>query len=640
VHREVIGHEIGSLPGASADGPASSEALVDALGMAFSTFTLYEDPRSLEAYGRALDTLRRAPHYPWRAEVGVDGFALNGEPVAVRRDGSLRFSRGLFALGIAAMDLTSPPTGDDLFGLLQLLGASEPPEDAAGALTDAGVRSIRLLDRAMLLAGEGDDESADEKPATTTVAVADDSPAAFILRMMEEGDNAPRTVASRFVEEYERAHLLVDIDDTWGIEELIHAFVDGFWYLPEAHRAEIFSLMLERGARTENTAFLDQFGGTELAQMNQMFGSDGHPLIAEYLRVAAEEGGRHGDGLGDLVAGGHTQSLPTRIVDQVASVLRARAAEGSTRSETAIDRLANNRPSEDEGRTSIANVLRGLLSLAHTNGTFESTAQVWASRVTAALAADDLRAADDWINAVAGLNIDEISRATLLRSLAASVTAPAVDTLARLMTGPAPDGPGSTARKAAPLIAADGLIRELGEEAKASRRKSLLKALQVLARLRPQSLLPHLTDPRWFVVRNVVIALGTSRRSDMAAHVEPLASHTEYRIRIEALRALYRLVAGTCGDVLLEHIGDDHAAVAEEAGRLLGGVDGPDIDRRLAGRIASDDPDEAMAAVAALGWRTTVEASNHLQRMAHKRFTWGRTRSLRAAARQALEVRS
>jgi len=69
-------------------------------------------------------------------------------------------------------------------------------------------------------------------------------------------------------------------------------------------------------------------------------------------------------------------------------------------------------------------------------------------------------------------------------------------------------------------------------------------------------------------------------------------------------------------------------------------VDGPDIDRRLAGRMASDDPDEAMAAVAALGWRTTVEASNHLQRMAHKRFTWGRTRSLRAAARQALEVRS
>jgi len=638
VHREVIRHEIGSLPGGSADGPASSEALIDALGMAFSTFTLYEEPRLLEAYGRALDTLRRAPHYPWRVEVGVDGFALDGEPVATRRDGSLRFSRSLFALGIAAVDFTSPPTGEDLLGLLQLLGASEPPEDAAAALADAGIRSIRLLDREMLLASEGPDQPADQKSVTPTVAVDDHGPAAFVLRMMEEGDNAPRTVASRFVEEYERAHLLVDIDDTWGTEELIHAFVDGFWYLPEAPRAEIFSLMLERGDRAENTAFLDQFGGTELAQMNQMFGSDGHPLLADYLRVAAEEEGRHGDGLGDLVAGGHAQSLTTRIVDQVSAVLTARAAQGSTRSEIAIDRLADNRPSEDDCRSAIANVLRGLLALAHANGTFESTARVWAGRVTAALAADDLRAADSWINAVAGLNIDEASRATLLRSLAESVTAPAVDTLARLLTGPDPDGPGSTARKAAPLFAANGLIRELGEEAKASRRKSLLKALQVLARLRPQCLLPHLTDPRWFVVRNVVIALGTSRRSDMAAHVEPLASHTEYRVRIEALRALYRLVGGTCVDVLLKHTGDEYAAVAAEAGRLLGEVEAPGIDRRLAGQMASDDRNEAMAAVAALGWRMTDEARNHLQRLARKRFTWGRTRSLRAAARKALEA--
>ena len=382
---DLGGNDLGGLGRGSTAGPASAEALVDALGMAFATATLYEDPRTVEAFDRALATLRRAPSYPWRVEVGVDGFSLEGEDVAVRREGSLRMSRGLFALGIAAMDLLSPPTGDDLMCLLDLLRAPEPPEDIRGELADAGVRTISLLDRALLHRGDAveDDDQAIGQGA------ADNSPAAFVLRMLEDAANDPWTVAQRFIDEYEQAHLLVDLDDTWGTEELIHAFVDGFWYLPEAHRAEIFSMMLERGHREENLAFLDQFGGIELAQLNRMFGSSGHPLLSEYLRVASEEGGRPSDGLGALIAGNSSQSLTSRIVGQVASVLRGGTSEGGPHPETAVDRLAAARPDSDDAIRSTANVLRGLLSLAEDPEEFRTTARVWATRVSAALGSNE-----------------------------------------------------------------------------------------------------------------------------------------------------------------------------------------------------------------------------------------------------------
>lgn len=632
MQRESSRHDFGDLARGPATGPASSEALVDALGMAFSTFTLYEDPRGVEAYGRAIETLGRAPHYPWRAGVGVDGFSLDGEPVAVRRDGSLRFSRALFALGIAAMDLQSAPHGDDLYQLLRLLNAPEATTHAGDALASAGVRSIRLLDRAMLHAAGDDDNEDESRPA---VAVEDDGPAGFVLRMLEGGDSGPRAVSRRFVEEYERAHLLIGLDDTWGTEELVHAFVDGFWYLPEAHRAQIFSLMLERGHRPENTAFLDQFGGIELAQLNRMFGTDGHPLLSEYLRVAADEGSRYNDDLGSLLAGDHLQSLTTRIVGQVASVLRARSSEGITRPETAVDRLSTAHPNDIDDRRSISNVLRGLFALAVDAESFERTARVWAGRVCAALANGDLPAADEWVAAVGSVGIDDDSRLLLIDALAAAATGAAVDTLARLISAPDQKGPGARVRKAAPHFAADGLIKELSLEGKSGRRKSLLTALQIVARLKPDRLLPHLSDPRWFVIRNLAVAMGTSQHPEMAAHLQPLTSHIDHRVRLEALRALYRLTGDSCSETLLSATTDEHAAVAAEAGRLLGGIAAPGIDRRLIGMIESGDVAAATAAVAALGWRKTDAARGMLHRLAHRKFVWGRARHLKSAARKA-----
>jgi len=637
VSPETIQQGFGGFEGGPGTAAATLEPLVDALGMAWTSYTLYEDPRPVEAFVRAVDNLASAPGYPWRAETGIDGFSVDGELLAVRREGSLRMARRLFALGTAAVEFTGAPSDDDLINLFDLLTPVDPPDDAPSALVHAGVTTIRLLDRRMLHAKAGPNGQED---VHGTHIVENDDPAAFVLGLLDGGDADPAAVAATFVEEYERAHLLVGIDDTWGTEELVHAFVDGFWFLPEAHRAQIFSLMLERCDRPENTVFLDQFGGIELAEMNRMFGGGGHPLLTEYLRVAAEEGGRHQDDLGDLVIGDPTESLAAEIVEQVAAVLRTSGGPGERPSDAAIERLGATRPTSVESRRSTANTMRGLFYLADTPEAVASMGNVWAGRIAEALSVGDLEATDSWMNTIAGIRLDEDARTGLLQALSSSMSSEAVDTLAHLLAGPPPDGPGAIARKAAPLFIAAGLVRELGaENTTVGHRKMLLRALQVVARLKPESVTTHLDDPRWYVIRNVLVALGTSRRPETADHILPLCSHADHRVRVEALRALYLVLGAGSVSPLLEGTLDPDVMVRTEACRLLGGLDDPGIDRRLSERAQFPDLDEAIRAVAALGHRDTNSARATLTRMAKKRpALWGRARRLRLAARQALEA--
>jgi len=264
--------------------------------------------------------------------------------------------------------------------------------------------------------------------------------------------------------------------------------------------------------------------------------------------------------------------------------------------------------------------------------------KVWAGRVAAALAIGDLESADAWMNTVAGLRFDEDTRRGLLEALSNNMSPPAVDTLARLLIGPSPEGPGAITRKAAPLFVTTGLIRDLGVENTSKRRKMLLRALQVVARLKPDNVITHLRDPRWYVVRNVLIALGTSKHPSTADHIAPLCAHADHRVRVETLRALYRVQGTGSADLLLAGTLDKEEIVHTEACRLLGDIDDPGIDRKLLKRTRSPVLVEALRSIAALGRRDTDAARSTLRGIAKKRpAVWGRARRLRRAALQALE---
>ena len=127
--------------------PADTAALVDALGLAWAAFTLYEDPSRVDSFERAVATLGRCPAYPYDYLVGADGF-LDGETlVPHRREATVRVARRLFGLGASGLQLQGPPSADDLLHLFRLIAvgdSTEPTKDLRAAGTEAAPAGLRL----------------------------------------------------------------------------------------------------------------------------------------------------------------------------------------------------------------------------------------------------------------------------------------------------------------------------------------------------------------------------------------------------------------------------------------------------------------------------------------------------------------
>lgn len=86
--------------------------------------------------------------------------------------------------------------------------------------------------------------------------------------------------------------------------------------------------------------------------------------------------------------------------------------------------------------------------------------------------------------------------------------------------------------------AIDLLNLVLAETQNPRHQKLLTDAIVELCQGNPERLAPWLSDPRWFVVRNVVQILGTIGGETIVGLLRPLADHPESRIRLEVVSAL------------------------------------------------------------------------------------------------------
>jgi hypothetical protein len=458
------------------------------------------------------------------------------------------------------------------------------------------------------------------------------------MDLLGTGEDTAAEVARRFVSEYEQAHRGIDAEDMWTIEELVRSWADAFWYLPEMHRTEVLSLMLERSDRRENTAFLDQFGGMELAEMNRSFGAEGHPLLAEYLQVAEQEGGRHRDDLQQLISPAGAESLPDLMIEQVATVLRTGGGGTAGPSQAAVRRLASRASDPSATRRSTGNVMRGLFHLAVDAESRTATTHLWSGRVSAALGAGDLATADTWLEVLDSPEFADGLRQECLDDLAESVTGSSLDTLAGLVVNPRRSGPGSVTSRAAPALAASGLMRELDGEPAAGRRAALLGAVRIVAEADPTALVSLLDLARPGVIRAVLGSFVRPGETRVCSRLQPFTRHSDAGVRAEALTALERLGDPGLGKLLLERLRDRDPRVRDTAGRLLTRIEDPTIERYLIRRIDVAGSDEATAAVAVLARRDTPEARKVVAHLARRRFSWSpRDRRIKAAARAALE---
>lgn len=193
------------------------------------------------------------------------------------------------------------------------------------------------------------------------------------------------------------------------------------------------------------------------------------------------------------------------------------------------------------------------------------------------------------------------------------------------------------------------LLELLREEEDRAVRRVLLAALTAQRDLPVQPILDHLSDSRWYVVRNMVQLLAHSPDAYPLARLEPAAGYPDTRVRKEVVRVLERMkVAGQETASLLRPLLRDEdwgvralaaRVVGPEIGEpgldtLLGHVAQPDFTSRQAGEVEAILAAVARLADAGVGGSRGTDALDGLwrPRLWRKRPEAVRVQALKALA--------
>ncbi len=187
------------------------------------------------------------------------------------------------------------------------------------------------------------------------------------------------------------------------------------------------------------------------------------------------------------------------------------------------------------------------------------------------------------------------------------------------------------------------LMRHLAAEGDSQARKVLGTALVRLGATAASVLIDHLKDPRWFVVRNVMVILGEIRDQQTTAQIVPLLNHEDIRVRRETLRALTKIGGRSAENNLIRILESADGEMRRQAILSLGALKStlalPAL-TELASRKESRglSPEERKEVIVALGQIGSGEALPCLGGILKRRRFWfgGNDDELREAAAEAL----
>jgi hypothetical protein len=285
-------------------------------------------------------------------------------------------------------------------------------------------------------------------------------------------------------------------------------------------------------------------------------------------------------------------------------------------------------------------VLRDLLRVEGRPERFRRVLRVWTGKVAAAIRRGDFHAAGTWMRAVTespvfphefaihvAEAVRELSRDDLLEEL--------VQNLAKAGDPPS----------AAPLVMAWGeplveyLVGAMTVETPPVNRRHLVEYLGMAGRADVRLLTPHLRDPRWFVVRNVATAMGRTGRDTAIPALEAVLDHGDDRVRVEVLRALAAVTENDGVSFAVAALGDESPRVRQAAVSLLRASPSDDVVDGVARVLGSGShsADDARRLVDVIAERHSRAARAALEQLSEKRGAFSGNRTVRDAARAALE---
>jgi HEAT repeat protein len=630
----------------------------NALGSAWATYQLYPDPRGRIGFDRALQDLADAPGLDY-LEVGPQAFIWEGSNLHVTHAGTRRIVDRLFASNVAAIQFVSSPDADDLLALFEVLRlAPEALDDRGGAtacLQGAGVHSIRLLERQLLSDEEQDDQEEPESDLTETTdrweaTRFSGDPGGLAAALLKAAGDDPSALASLVIDTYVRAHTLIDQQDIWNHEEMVHTFVDMFFFFPREYQAPLITGVLGRQHESPFRIFLDQFASHEINELAPFLDPSIHPLLLEYARIASENQDRSREIIDLLNEAGPEDSVDAVVGRRIQAVLAASSGDADAAGSRALARLTAQRPDSRITYAAGVGVVGRLLSVAESPAETLRVLRIWAGKTAQAIRDRNPDGALTWLQAVAdSSSLAHSATGPASQALGEAIDSSIVADLVEVLHDP-PDSmtANELLRRLAPHITGH-LIELLGEEEDGHRRRGLLAMVVEASQTNADQVVAYLDDPRWYLVRNLAFVLGRSRQPELVPHVLPLTKHPDARVRREALRAIHSLTGYADISPYVNGLTDPDESVRKAAITVLRTCDDRTLVPMLETVLASPvDTDLKLDVVTLLSTHLTAEsrdgtplvaqARSALERLAQTGSgSRGANRKVRAAARQALE---
>ena len=114
------------------------------------------------------------------------------------------------------------------------------------------------------------------------------------------------------------------------------------------------------------------------------------------------------------------------------------------------------------------------------------------------------------------------------------------------------------------------LLEILAEEQDMTARKALVDTISMMAGNYVPKLGEHLSDSRWYFVRNVVAILGGTNNPEIVGYLNRTLRHPDARVRRETIRALSRVHTPRAIEMLVASLDDEDAQNVQLAARYLG----------------------------------------------------------------------
>ncbi len=257
---------------------------------------------------------------------------------------------------------------------------------------------------------------------------------------------------------------------------------------------------------------------------------------------------------------------------------------------------------------------------------------------------DEARELTQQLQEIAAKTTSESLRTAIQESMGHFVTAETIHELLETLQTSSPARASAVQRLTEALGAnmRRNLLVALAEENNRSRRRRLFDFIHSLGKSIVPDVTDFLSDPRWYVVRNMLVLLRNFEDRTSLPAVRKLARHPDLRVKLEAIKSLFVLGAEVPGTLLDDLINDADPKAAETAITLVGSYGikeavGPLL-RVLDGNdVLGAKRSLRIKALRALGELADPAALDHLQRFFSQPFLPWPSKGERLAAWQSLQ---